>query len=104
MKRYISKAGLAIKRKYQEDPFASIVLWGLFFGAVFMIFAFRGLIATAFLPKVDIDKNPQVTQSDDSTTKKSTEPINYKVQSGDTIYSLGSKFSVSWSKIAETIT
>lgn len=42
-----------MKQKYQEDPFAFIVLWSLFFSAVFLVFAFRGLIAATFMSKID---------------------------------------------------
>lgn len=43
-----------MKQKYQEDPFAFLVLWSLFFSAVFLIFAFRGLIAATFMHKIDV--------------------------------------------------
>ncbi len=45
-----------MKQKYQEDPFAFIVLWSLFFSAVFLVFAFRGLIAATFMSRIDVSK------------------------------------------------
>ena len=43
-----------VRQKYQQDPFAFLVLWSLFFSAVFFIFAFRGLIAAVFMHKIDV--------------------------------------------------
>lgn len=47
-----------MRQKYQEDPFAFLVLWSLFFSAVFLIFAFRGLIAATFMHKIDVSNEP----------------------------------------------
>lgn len=44
-----------MRHKYKQDPFAFIILWVLFFSAIFLVFAFRGLIAISFMKKVDID-------------------------------------------------
>jgi len=44
-----------MRYKYKQDPFAFIVLWVLFLSAIFLVFAFRGLIAINFMKKVDID-------------------------------------------------
>ena len=57
-----------MKQKYAEDPFAFLVLWSLFFSAIFLIFAFRGLIAAMFMPKVDVSDqsivNEELTNTD----------------------------------------
>lgn len=47
-----------MKQKYTEDPFAFLVLWSLFFSAIFLIFAFRGLIAAVFMSKIDVSDQP----------------------------------------------
>lgn len=44
-----------MRYKYKQDPFAFIVLWVLFFSTIFLVFAFRGLIAVSFMKKMDID-------------------------------------------------
>ncbi|MEA1910026.1 MAG: hypothetical protein U9M89_03330 [Patescibacteria group bacterium] len=50
-----------INRKYQQDPFAFLILWSLFFSAIFLVFAFRGLIASVFIPQIDItNKQPGI--------------------------------------------
>ncbi|MFH0912535.1 MAG: hypothetical protein V1807_02685 [Patescibacteria group bacterium] len=51
-----------MKQKYSEDPFAFLILWSLFFSAVFLVFAFRGLIAAIFMPKVDVSDQPIVSE------------------------------------------
>jgi len=68
-----------MRQKYQEDPFAFIVLWSLFFSAVFLIFAFRGLIAATFMPKIDVSDEiadneitNEVNQENNSTTDNQT--------------------------------
>ena len=47
-----------MKQKYNEDPFAFLILWSLFFSAVFLIFAFRGFIATFFMHQIDVADQP----------------------------------------------
>ena len=51
-----------VNKKYREDPFAFLVLWSLFFSVIFLVFAFRGLIASVFIPKTDVtDEFPSMT-------------------------------------------
>ena len=84
-----------MKQKYQEDPFAFIVLWSLFFSAVFMIFAFRGLIAATFMSKIDVSN--EITQNEinneinntvnitaDNSTANSTPDNSDNTVNGDT--------------------
>jgi len=66
-----------VRQKYQEDPFAFLVLWSLFFSAVFLIFAFRGLIAATFMHKIDVSNEPLVN--------KTTDTINNQINSGENI-------------------
>lgn len=68
-----------MRQKYQEDPFAFIVLWSLFFSAVFLIFAFRGLIAATFMSKIDVSNETpdneitnEVNQETNNTTDNQT--------------------------------
>ena len=75
-----------MRQKYHEDPLAFLVLWSLFFGAGFLVFAFRGLIAAVFMPKIDVSNElPQsemtneinnITSSVDNTADNSTAPSN----------------------------
>jgi len=112
-----------MKQKYREDPFAFIVLWALFFSAVFLIFAFRGLIAVQFMRKISIDENAHLRTEDlsisNTTTEQSyTQPSNetqnptsattitgngetYTVEGGDTLYAVGQKLGKDWKEIAE---
>jgi len=65
-----------VRQKYQEDPFAFIILWSLFFSAVFLIFAFRGLIATTFMHKIDISNESiqnEVTNETNNTADNTIE-------------------------------
>jgi len=73
-----------MKQKYAEDPFAFLMLWSLFFSAIFLVFAFRGLIAAIFMPKVDVSDQPIVNEetintgansSDDSPANNSNSSI-----------------------------
>ncbi|MFH0912225.1 MAG: hypothetical protein V1807_00995 [Patescibacteria group bacterium] len=62
-----------VKQKYQDDPFAFIILWSLFFSAIFLIFAFRGLIAAMFMPKIDISNEPLQNEGIESTIDNTTD-------------------------------
>jgi hypothetical protein len=64
-----------VKQKYQEDPFAFLVLWSLFFSAIFLIFAFRGLIASTFMHKIDVSNETiqNETNTTDNTIDNSTD-------------------------------
>lgn len=113
-----------MKRKYREDPFAFIVLWALFFSAVFLVFAFRGLIAVQFMRKINVDPNAHlqaeetltdaVTESGSSAENQSATSVpvsstsassgsgeTYAVQDGDTLYVIGQQLNKDWKKIAE---
>ena len=66
-----------MKQKYQEDPFAFLVLWSLFFSAIFLIFAFRGLIAATFMHKIDVSNEAiqnEVNNTTDNTLDNQTNP------------------------------
>jgi len=69
-----------MKQKYQEDPFAFLILWSLFFSAIFLIFAFRGLIAAVFMPKIDISdqatNNEETLNTTDNTEVTNNSPVN----------------------------
>ena len=63
--------------KYRQDPFAFIVLWALFFSAIFLIFAFRGLISSAFVTRIDIDESGTSIESnidEDESNSSISEP------------------------------
>jgi hypothetical protein len=58
-----------VRQKYQQDPFAFLVLWSLFFSAVFLIFAFRGLIAATFMHKIGVSNellSNEITNTDNA--------------------------------------
>jgi hypothetical protein len=103
-----------------------LVLWALFFSAVFLIFAFRGLIAVQFMHKINVDPNAHL-QTDESLTNTTTDqssssaesnsnvtapttPLTntatpsgetYTVKDGDTLYAVGQKLGKDWKQIAE---
>jgi len=54
LKTYGRRTAYKVRYKYKQDPFAFLVLWALFLSAIFLIFAFRGLIAVSFMKKVDL--------------------------------------------------
>lgn len=60
-----------VKQKYQEDPFAFLVLWSLFFSAIFLVFAFRGLIAAVFMSRIDVSNEPAITETNNTTDNPS---------------------------------
>ena len=114
-----------MKQKYREDPFAFIVLWALFFSAIFLVFAFRGLIAVQFMRKVNVDPNAHlrvedlantttdqtspatvVQPSDQTPTTPATNSVvpsgeTYIVKDGDTLYVIGQRTGKDWKAIAE---
>jgi hypothetical protein len=60
-----------ISNRLKEDPFPTLVLYAIFLGLIFLLFALRGLVLGLFIPKVNIDKNaqpPQVEQPANNTT------------------------------------
>lgn len=104
-------------RKYRQDPFAFIILWALFFSAIFLIFAFRGLIAANFIKKIDIDNSFIVSDENtlDVVEENNDEPDanndaeiqkpqvsgdTYTVQSGDTLYAVSLELDKDWQEIA----
>ncbi|MFA5270329.1 MAG: LysM domain-containing protein [Patescibacteria group bacterium] len=122
LKHYRQHYTHQMKRKYQEDPFAFLVLWAMFFSAIFLIFAFRGLIAVQFMRKVDTDPNAHLktdeliantTTDQSSQAQEETSPNSstfetttlsgetYTVKDGDTLYVIGQQLGKDWKKIAE---
>lgn len=108
--------GYRVKKRFREDPFSVIVLYALFFSLIFLIFAFRGLIATIFIKPLGIinpalngsptasnttvDNTATNTTTDDtgSFTLKSTDK--YTVKTGDTLYSIASALNIEWKDLA----
>jgi len=121
LKHYRQHYTHQMKRKYQEDPFAFLVLWAMFFSAIFLIFAFRGLIAVQFMRKVDVDPNAHLkteepisnTTTDQSNLNKTETPVDssatadvtsgetYTVKDGDTLYVVGQQLGKDWKQIAQ---
>jgi len=105
--------GYRIKKRFREDPFSVIVLYALFFSLIFLIFAFRGLIATVFIKPLGII-NPSITGQPSSTsetvpssptddaagsfTLKSSDT--YTVKTGDTLYNIASALNLDWKELA----
>lgn len=98
--------GYRVKKRFREDPFSVIVLYALFFSLFFLIFAFRGLIATVFIKPLGII-NPSTTapvtestptDSSGSFTLKSTSK--YTVKTGDTLYSIADALNLDWKELA----
>ncbi|MBU1082883.1 hypothetical protein KKE14_00340 [Patescibacteria group bacterium] len=52
--KYGRRYAYKVRHKYRQDPFAFLILWALFLSAIFLIFAFRGLIAVNFMKKIDL--------------------------------------------------
>jgi len=101
--------GYRVRKRFREDPFSVIVLYALFFSLFFLIFAFRGLIATVFIKPLGII-NPSVnsvtetsanTATDDtgSFTLRSTEK--YTVKESDTLYSIADALNLQWKDLAD---
>src|SRR4030042_4031489 len=103
LEQYSRRYAYKVRHKYRQDPFAFMVLWALFFSAIFLIFAFRGLIAVTFMREIDTGTStsaPAVTEeiaADEGTTENapaSTTPLSdiqasgdpYTVKSGDSLY------------------
>lgn len=123
--RYGRHAAYRMKQKYREDPFAFMVLWALFFSAIFLVFAFRGLIAVQFMRKVNVDPNAHLRVEDltntttDQTNSATVAPLSgqtlatpatnsvvpsgetYIVKDGDTLYVIGQQKGKDWKAIAE---
>lgn len=102
--------GYRIKQRFREDPFSTLVLYALFFGAIFLIFAFRGLIATIFIKPIGIinpGSQPAVESSlDESSNLTGSDKIPlkstgiYTVKSGDTLYGIADALEVDWEELA----
>ncbi len=65
-----------VRQKYQQDPFAFLVLWSLFFSAVFFIFAFRGLIAAVFMHKIDVSNESIQNEITNETANDTNNTVN----------------------------
>ena len=102
--------GYRIRKRFREDPFSVIVLYSLLLSLVFLIFAFRGLIATVFVKPLGIinpSLNPSNTQQEEvPTPPPSEETINlqstgtYTVKTGDTLYSIATALKIEWQELA----
>lgn len=95
-----------------------MVLWALFFSAIFLVFAFRGLIATSFMKKIDVSEpsanleeivtgieenrieEPAVSQEGSSPPVQSGADT-YIVQPNDTLYGIGLTLDKDWGAIAQ---
>ena len=55
-----------MRYKYKQDPFAFVVLWVLFLSTIFLVFAFRGLIAVSFMKTIDIDTSKTTIIEEDA--------------------------------------
>ncbi|RLC37937.1 hypothetical protein DRH29_00795 [candidate division Kazan bacterium] len=114
----IRRYGYRTKQRFKEDPFSVLILYALFFSAVFLIFAFRGLIATIFIKPIGvINSNDRSTvesvipvSTDTEVTKSEgndSEPIIlqstgiYTVKSGDTLAGIGADLNIDWKDLAE---
>ena len=92
--------GYKIKHRFRQEPFSFVILWALFFSAILLIFAFRGLIATMFIrtsgivnPNIEtvvesvVDEDENVEVSSAGAIKlKSTGT--YTVQPNDTLFGI----------------
>lgn len=101
--------GYRLKKRFREDPFSVIVLYALFFSLIFLIFAFRGLIATVFIKPLGV-VNPAITNTAEPTTDTSDNDTGsftlksaqkYTVKTGDTLYSIAEALNLKWQELAE---
>lgn len=76
-KTYGRRTANKMRYKYRQDPFAFLVLWALFLSAIFLIFAFRGLIAVNFMKKIDLSPVTEDTFSNQEVNN--TTPTNNSV-------------------------
>lgn len=102
--------GYRIKQRFREDPFSTLVLYALFFSAIFLIFSFRGLIATVFIKPIGVI-NPgseptaeQTAPATEGSGTQSTIPLKstgtYTVKSGDTLYGIAQDLEINWEDLA----
>lgn len=116
MARFPHKArryGYKMKQRFREDPFSILILYALFFSAIFLIFAFRGLIATIFIKPTGVinTKTPPAVESvipaETETEEEATEKIvlqstgTYTIKSGDTLAGIGADLGIDWKDLAE---
>lgn len=103
--------GYRVKKRFREDPFSVIVLYALFFSLFFLVFAFRGLIATVFIkPLGIINPSAETTQIDNTATNTTTDgpgsftlksTNTYTVKTGDTLYTIADSLNLEWKDLAE---
>ncbi len=103
--------GYKLKQRFREDPFSTLVLYALFFSAIFLIFAFRGLIATIFIKPIGII-NPgnrpaaeqTVQNTEENKDQEQTTAVKssgtYTVRSGDTLYGIAQDLEIGWEELA----
>lgn len=105
--------GYKIKHRFRQEPFSFVILWALFFSAVLLIFAFRGLIATMFIrPSGVVNPNIEtvvesVVDEDDNVEASSVGSVKlkstgtYTVQPNDTLYGIAVEIGSTTLALAE---
>lgn len=63
LKRKLRFYRYRLGKSLQGDPFWTLVIWAVFLSFIFLIFAFRGLIATIFIEPVGV-ANPGGAQTE----------------------------------------
>ena len=110
LKRQARRYTYKMQYKYKQDPFAFMILIALFFSVIFLIFAFRGLIATTFIQKIDVDdstisEESIISESDNNLIESKPEESEnkdvYIVEGGDTLYYIGLKLDKDYKEIAK---
>ena len=104
--------GYRLKQRFREDPFSILVLYALFFSAIFLIFAFRGLIATVFIKPMGIinpgtDRFEPTAPAADATDAGDADTLNlkstgtYTIKAGDTLAGVAAALELNWQELAE---
>jgi uncharacterized membrane protein len=108
--------GYRLKRRFQQEPFSTIVLYSVLLSIFFIVFAFRGMIFTMFVkpigivnPAIDKLTNPEAETPPEDTTKtgQTDEAVSLKssgtyiVKEGDTLSSIAGALNLDWKKLAE---
>lgn len=45
-----------VAERFRQEPFPTLVIYALFLSLIFLLFAFRGLIITFFIPPIGVEK------------------------------------------------
>lgn len=110
----IRRYGYRTKQRFREDPYSTMILYALFFSAIFLIFAFRGLIATIFIKPIgviDLEPDSAVESLVEDKTNTEVEEFTpapvilsstgvYTVKSGDSLAGIGADLSIDWKDLA----